>query len=288
MDTTHAVGGLCDPPTRRSDRGQEASHGRVRPEMAVASCDTRRDELGGAAAEKALANLARVAGPDAPDLVASLRLPEMDLVVRSGAGIALYTLRWGSEALSWEQRVLAFPAEAELQLVYDSADWARRARESCFSTGARACRVSAGVVAAEARILEQHGVLPAGEASVYALSLGAASTQIAHAGSRSKPGRKMIADVKAARCPSHVPLLPLQRALAEEMALGRSLQAICSRSEHFDPERYGSATNQFCRALGLLWTRDSTKRKRFARVAPSSLAEKLCEALDLCPQEVGL
>jgi hypothetical protein len=104
-----------------------------------------------------------------------------------------------------------------------------------------------------------------------------------------KSGRLMLADVERARYPSHVPLYRLQGALAEELAFGHSLPALCSRSERFTSSCSESkVTNLLCRRLGLLGTRDARKCLRFARVAPAEVAERLCEALDLAPEEFGL
>ncbi len=71
--------------------------------------------------------------------------------------------------------------------------------------------------------------------------------------------------------------------------MGRSFSVVCSRSEHFSSTAgNGSATSFLCRRLGLLPTRDPDGEPRYARVAPYELAEKLCEALDVPPQRLGL
>jgi hypothetical protein len=86
-----------------------------------------------------------------------------------------------------------------------------------------------------------------------------------------------------------VPLHRLRGALAEELALGHSVGAICSRSSGFsDSIDESKVTSLLSRRLGLLGTRDTHKRLRYARVASSETAVLLCEAFDLAPAQVGL
>ena len=234
--------------------------------------------------------LLRVAGPEAPLPVACLRLRDRDLVICDGAGIALYTLYLTARTAGWEQRTISYPSVAELRALREHPRGARRARRLCRNPAlARSCRVPVGVVAAEARAAEVLGDLYDVEAAIYQLSEAAAAILQASGKQAAKAGRILLADVERARRPSHVPLYPLQRALAEELALGRSVGAICSRSPRFsDSPEESTVTSLLCRRLGLLGTRDDRKRLRYARVASAETAELLCEALDLAPEQVGL
>lgn len=238
----------------------------------------------------ALEHLMRVGGPSAPLPMAELRVRERDLVICDGAGVALYSLRITPTALGWEQRTVSFPPEPELWALREHPQWAKRARRICAtSSEARSCRVGVGVVAAEARAAETLAELYDGEESIYRLSQAGAAVQMASDKVARKSGRLMLADIERARYPSHVPLYRLQGALAEELAFGHSVGALCSRSEGFSASTdESSVTNLLCRRLGLLGTRDMHKRVRFARVAPHEVAELLCEALDLAPEAVGL
>jgi hypothetical protein len=235
-------------------------------------------------------NLQRVGGPSAPPPVAVLRVREMDLVVCDGAGLALYSLRITSSTLSWEQRVISYPPAEELQVLREQPHWARRARRLCLTSAeARVCRVPVGVAAAEARAAEEHGELEDGEEAVYRLCEASAARHQTLGKVAARAGRHFLAEVEKARRPSHVPLYRLQGALAEELALGHSIGALCSRSESFsDSSDESQVTNLLCRRLGLLGHRDCNQQLRYARVAPDSSAVLLCEALDMAPEQVGL
>jgi hypothetical protein len=238
---------------------------------------------------EALANLQRVGGPAVPLLLASLRVREADLVLCDGAGLALYSLQITPSTLGWEQRVVSYPPRAELRSVREHSDWPRRAREICRSSAARVCRVGVGVVAAEARAAEQLGELHDGEEGVYRLCEAAAARHRALGKDAAKAGRALLADVERSRHPSHVPLHRLQGALAEELAFGHSVGALCSRSERFSESGdEAKLASLLCRRLGLLGHRDAKRRMRYARVASAATAELLCEALDVAPEEVGL
>ncbi len=236
------------------------------------------------------ANLQRVGGPSAPLPVACLRLREMDLVICDGAGLALYSLQITPSTLSWEQRVIFYPPAEELRALREHPHWARWARRLCLTSAeARACRVPVGVVAAEARASEELGELGDGEEAVYRLCEAAAARHQTLGKVAAKAGRHFLAEVEKARRPSHVPLYRLQGALAEELALGHSVGALCSRSEGFSDSRDESkVTNLLCRRLGLLGHRDCNRQLRYARVAPDTSAVLLCEALDVAPEQVGL
>jgi hypothetical protein len=159
-----------------------------------------------------------------------------------------------------------------------------------MASGARVCRVPVGVVAAEARAAQVYADLSDGEEAIYRISEAAAARHLATTGWRAKPAHQLQRDVERARYPSHVPLHPFQRALAEELAFGRTLGAICSRAERFSRNGGGSnTTNELCRALGLLSRASGNGRPpRYARVVKHTLAEALCEALDMAYEEVGL
>lgn len=238
---------------------------------------------------EALANLRRVGAPVAPPLLASLRIRETDLVLCDGAGLALYSLRITPSTLGWEQRVVSYPPQAELRAVREHPDWPRRARGICRSSAARVCRVAVGVVAAEARAAEELGDLRDGEEGIYRLCEAAAARHRTLGKDAAKAGRALLADVERSRRPSHVPLRRLQGALAEELAFGHSIRALCSRSERFSGcGDEGKVASLLCRRLGLLGHRDAKRRMRYARVASAATAELLCEALDTAPEEVGL
>jgi hypothetical protein len=146
-----------------------------------------------------------------------------------------------------------------------------------------------GVVVAEARAADAYAQFSDTEETIYRISEAAAARHLATVGWRAKPARKLQDEVTKARHPSHVPLYPFQRALAEEIALDRTFSAVCSRSERFTQGDEGKTTpNELCRALGLLGRDAGKGLKRFARVAPYPLAEALCEALDMAYEEVGL
>jgi len=235
-------------------------------------------------------NLLRVGGPEAPTPVASLRVPDRDLVICDGAGIAVYSLRVTATTAGWEQRTIAYPPMAELRAIRERPDWAWQARRLCLTSAqARACRVQVGVVAAEARAAEELGDLYDGEEAVYRLSEAAAAVLQSSDKDAAKAGRFFMADIERARRPSHVPLGRLQCALAEELALGRSVAAICSRSPGFSESmKESKVTALLCQRLGIQAGRDSHKRLRYARVAAADTAELLCEALDVAPEWVGL
>lgn len=235
-------------------------------------------------------HLLRVGGAEAPNPLAWLRVRDRDLVVCDGAGIVLYFLRVTSTTAGWEQRTISFPPVPVLRALCDHPNWARRARRLCLtSVQARVCRVQVGVVAAEARAAEDLGDLYDGEEAVYRLSEAAGALLQSSGKDAAKAGRIFMADVDRARRPSHVPLHDLQRAFAEELALGHSVAAICSRSPGFsDSTEESKVTGLLCRRLGLQGTRDCQKRLRYSRVATADTAELLCEALDIAPEQVGL
>ena len=239
---------------------------------------------------EALANLRRVGGPAALALGARLGLPTMELLVCDGAGLALYSLRLTPRTLGWEQRVLAYPPEPELRALREQPDWAARARALCLgSPEVRVSRVAVGVVAAEARAAEELDRLPDGEEAVYRLCEATAARYRALGKEAARAGRVFLADVERSRRPSHVPLYRLQGALAEELAFGHSVAALCSRSEGFSRcGEEGKLGGLLARRLGLQGHRDRTRRLRYTRVAPAGTAELLCEALDMAPEEVGL
>ena len=146
-----------------------------------------------------------------------------------------------------------------------------------------------GVVAAEARAAGEIGELEDGEEAVYRLSEAAAARHQTLGKVAARAGRRFLADVEKARRPSHVPLYRLQRALAEELALGHSIAALCSRSEGFsDSCDESKLANLLYRRLGLLGHRDCNRQLRYARVAPYVSAVLLCKALDVAPERVGL
>jgi hypothetical protein len=236
------------------------------------------------------AHLSRVGGPEAPPPVACLRVRGRDLVICDGGGVVLYALRMTASTAGWEQRTVSYPSAAELRALSEHPDWARRARRLCLTLAqARTCRVPVGVVAAEARAAQELGGLHGGEEAILWLSESAAALLQASGKQAAKAGRLLMADVERARRPSHVPLYRLQGALAEELALGRSVAAICSRSPGFsDSTDEGKVTSLLCRRLGLQGTRDAHKRLRYSRVASAETAVLLCEALDLAPEQVGL
>jgi hypothetical protein len=237
-----------------------------------------------------LEHLLRAAGPEAPLPLAWLRVRDRDLVICDGAGIALYTLRLTATKAAWEQRTISYPPAAELRALREHPNWARRARRLCLTSAhSRACRVPVGVVAAEARAAEELGDLYDGEEAVLRLSGAAAAILQSSGKEAAKAGRLLMADIERGRRPSHVPLYRLQGALAEELALGHSVGAICSRSPGFsDSPDESKVTSLLCRRLGLQGTRDARKRLRYARVACAETAVLLCEALDLAPEQVGL
>jgi hypothetical protein len=236
------------------------------------------------------ANLQRVVGASAPHPVACLRLREMDLVVCDGAGIALYSLRVTPSTLSWEQRVISYPPAEQLRALREDPHWARRARRLCLTSAeARHCRVPVGVVAAEARAVEEIGELEDGEEALYRLCEAVAAHHQALGKLGVRAGRHFLAEIEKARRPSHVPLSRFQEALAEELALGRSVGAVCSRSEGFsNAAEESKVVNLLGRRLGLLGHDDGKGHLRFARVALGTSAVLLCEALDIAPEQVGL
>lgn len=235
----------------------------------------------------AMEALSRVVGPNVPPPRACLRVRARDLLICSGSGVALYTLRIGPTALGWEQCVLAFPPVSDLQRIVECADWARSARASLEgSPVARYCRVPVGVVAAEARSVESQGGLPDGEEGVFRLSLAVAARHRTLGREPAKAGRLMAARVEEAQRPNFVPLLPFQCALAEDLALGRSLMGVCSRSSHFETSARVT-TDRLCRTLGLIGKRERGQM-RYARVASDVVATHLCDALDIAPEEVGI
>jgi len=235
-------------------------------------------------------HLLRVGRPDALPSSAWLRVRDRDLVICDCAGIALYALRMTATTAAWEQRTISYPPVAMLRALCEHPDWARRARRMCLTSAqARACRVPVGVVAAEARGAEACAELYDGEEVVLRLSEAAAALLQASGKQAAKAGRFFAAEVERARGPSHVPLRPLQRALAEELALGHSVAALCSRSPGFsDSIEASKVTSLLCRRLGLQGTKDCHRRLRYARVSSAPTAVLLCEALDLAPEQVGL
>jgi hypothetical protein len=238
----------------------------------------------------AFEHLLLVGGPEAPRPLCWLRIRDRDLVICDGAGIALYSLRITSTTAGWEQRTISYPPPPVLQALREHSDCPRRTRRLCLTSAqARACRVPVGVVAAEARAAEQLVDLYEGEEAVYRLSEAAAAVLQSSGKEAARAGRIFMADVERARRPSHVPLYRLQGALAEELALGHSVAAICSRSPGFtDSTEEGKVAGLLCRRLGLQGTRDCHKRLRYSRVVAADTAELLCEALDLAPEQVGL
>lgn len=235
-------------------------------------------------------HLLRVGGLAAPRPLGRLRVRERDLVICDGAGTVLYSLRITSTTARWEQRTISYPPAHVLRALREHPDWARRTRRLCLTSAqARACRVPVGVVAAEARAAEDLGDLYDGEEAVYRLSEAAAALLQSAGKDAARAGRIFMADVERARRPSHVPLYRLQGALAEELALGHSVVAICSRSPGFcDATEESKVKGLLCRRLGLQGTRDHQKQFRYSRVADVDTAELLCEALDLAPEQVGL
>jgi hypothetical protein len=238
----------------------------------------------------AFEHLLRVGGSDAPRPLAWLRVRDRDLVICDGAGIALYSLHITSTTAGWEQRTISYPPARVLQTLREHPNWAWRARRLCLTSAqARACRVPVGVVAAEARAAEDLGDFYDGEEAVYRLSEAAAAVLQSSGKQAAKAGRIFMADVERGRRPSHVPLYRLQGAFAEELALGHSVAAICSRAPGFsDSTEESKVTALLCRRLGLQGTRDCQKRLRYSRVAAAGTAELLCEAFEIAPEQVGL
>jgi hypothetical protein len=237
-----------------------------------------------------LINLQRVGGLSPSPLIARLRLRDMDLVICDAAGVALYSLRVTPSTLSWEQRVVSYPPLGDLQALQEDQRWAPRARRlCCTSSDARICRVPVGVVAAEARAAEEVGELDDGEEAVYRLCEAVAACHQTLGKVAAKAGRHLLGEIEKARHPSHVPLHRLRRALAEELALGHSSEALCSRSDGFsDSSDEGKIVELLFRRLGLLGKRDYRRQLRYARVASCASAVLLCEALDIAPEQVGL
>ncbi|MBS1895495.1 MAG: hypothetical protein JST59_29700 [Actinobacteria bacterium] len=257
-----------------------------------ASVMTQQSEIPGTVAVEGgpLEHLLAVGGPEAPLPLASMRIRERDLVICDGGGLAHYLLLLGDSTARWEQRTVSYPPVAGLRAIRSHPDWPRWARRLCLdSQGARACRVPVGVVAAEARAAEEAGELHDGEEAVLRLSEATAAILQSSGKEAAKAGRLLMADVDRARRPSHVPLSRLQAALAEELALGHSPAALCSRSPGFSEcADESKVVSLLCRRLGLEGTRDSHGRLRYARVAGAEVAALLCEALDLAPGQVGL
>lgn len=249
----------------------------------------------------ALARLDRAVGRPGSPVLAELRVRSMDLTLCSAAALAVYMLRITPTCLGWEQRLVAYPPEALVESIQHLRGWADCTRRVCglpdgrmavvgrssFDIDLRACRVPTGVVAAEARACEEFFDVYDAEEGVYRISLAAASIHLTKGKYAAKGGRQMLADVTKARHPSHVPLYPLQRALAEEVAMGRSLDALCSRSEAFSSNGKSPAHHLF-RKMGVAGTRDCKKSVRYARVAPYKVAADLCAVVDIAPEEVGL
>jgi hypothetical protein len=235
-------------------------------------------------------HLMRVGGTEAFAPLAELRIRDRDLVICDGAGLVLYSLRLTSTTVGWEQRAIAFPSLPVQWALREHTAWARRVRRLCrTSAQARTCRVPAGVVAAEARATEELCLLDDAEEAVLNLSEAAAAVVQSSGGDGAKAGRNFLAEVDRARRPSHVPLFRLQRILAEELALGRSVAAICSRAPAFsDSDDVSKVSNLLYRRLGLLGARDCHGRLRYPRVAAADTAELLCQALDIAPEQVGL
>lgn len=237
-----------------------------------------------------LERLMRVAGREGRVALAGLRVRDRDLVICDAAGVANYRLCLTPTTAAWEQRTVPYPPRAVLRALHEHPNWARRARRLCLTSAqARSCRVQVGVVAAEARGAEERGDLYDGEEAVLRLSESAAAILQTYGKEAAKAGRLLMADIERARGPSHVPLYRFQAALAEELALGHSLEAICSRSPGFsDSEQESRVTSLLCCRLGLQGTRDARRCLRYARVASSETAVLLCEALDFAPKQVGL
>jgi len=283
LAATPRTGGGAERPGRVQTVRQMAS--RCESTSAVAIGAKPLGDLEGMARE----HLVRVGRPGGPPLRAMVRVRERDLVICDGAGLALYTLRIAPRSAGWEQRTISYPPEAELRALCEHPDWARRVRRLCLTSAqARACRVPVGVVGAEARAAAERGELPEGEEAVYRLSAAAAAILQGSGKEAARAGRKLMAGVDRARHPSHVPLYRLQAALAEELALGHSLEAICSRSPGFSDSEQNKAASLLFRRLGLMGARDCHERLRYARVAAAATAELLCEVLDLAPEQVGL
>lgn len=239
---------------------------------------------------KAFENLLRVGGPGAQLPVACLRIADRDLVICDGAGVVLYTLQLTATTASWQQRAVSYPPEAELRQLREHPHWAERARDLALtSTDAHVSRVAVGVVAAEARGAQELGELFEGEESVYRLSEAASALLQSSGKQAAKSGRLLMADVERARYPSHVPLRRLQGALAEELAFGHSVAAICSRSPWFsESAEERKVRTLLCLRLGIQGTFSRHGLQRYSRVATTETAELLCEALDLAPERVGL
>lgn len=235
-------------------------------------------------------HLMRVGGPQTPTPLAELRVRDRDLVICDGAGIVHYSLRFTSTTVGWEQRAISFPPRPVQRALREHPTWARRARQLCrTSTQVRVCRVQVGVVAAEARAVEELSLLCDAEESILNLSEAAGAVVQSSGGDGAKAGRNFLAEVNRARRPSHVPLFRLQRLLAEELALDRSVAAICSRAPGFsDSDDVSKVSNLLYRRLGLLGARDCHGRLRYPRVAAADTAELLCQALDIAPEQVGL
>jgi hypothetical protein len=236
------------------------------------------------------ANLRRVGGSSAPLPLACLRLREMDLVICDGAGIALYSLQVTSSTLRWVQRVVSYPPIEDLRVLQEDPRWAWRARILCMTAAdAHTCRAPLGIVAAEARAAEELGELDDGEEAVYRLCEAMAARHQASGKVAAKAGRHLLGEIEKARYPSHVPLYRLRRALAEELALGHTIEALCSRSEGFSESNDERKVGELLfRRLGLLGQLDHHRRPRYARVASCASAVLLCEALDISPEQVGL
>ncbi|HEU5105225.1 MAG TPA: hypothetical protein VFU11_05245 [Solirubrobacterales bacterium] len=235
-------------------------------------------------------HLMRVGGPEAAAPLAELRIRDRDLVICDGAGMVHYALRFTSATVGWEQRAISFPPLPVQRAMLEHPTWARRARRLCrTSPHARACRVQVGVVAAEARAADELSVLTDAEEAVLNMSEAAGAVVRSAGGDGAKAGRNFLAEVDRARRPSHVPLFRLQRILAEELALGRSVAAICSRAPGFsDSNDVSKVSNLLYRRAGLLGARDCHGRLRYPRVATADTAELLCQALDIAPEQVGL
>jgi len=255
-------------------------------------CESTMSVVGGAGdlEGEGFDNLQRVAGPSAPAPRACLRQRDLDLVICDGAGLALYQLQMTPSTLSWEQRVISYPPAEVLQGLREHPGWSRRARHLCLASAeVRSCRVPVGVVAAEARAAEARDELEDGEEAIYRLCEAASAGHQTLGKVAARAGRHLRAEVDKARRPSHVPLHRLQKALAEELALGHSVAALCSRAEGFsDSEDESKIANLLCRRLGVLGHRDCFRQLRYGRVVTSATAELLCEALDMAPEQVGL
>lgn len=273
--------------------------GETMPELRFRTAPAPPDRalLGAEAHEK----LERAAGAQSRGLRAELRVRAMDLTICSAAALVAYRLVVTPTRMYWQQRAVPFPGDDLLGALQSIRSWADATRRVCesagggtlavgrrrFSVNGRACRVPVGVVAAEARGCERFFDLFDGEEGVYRISLAAAAIQLASGKFAAKAGRAMIADVERSRRPSHVPLFPLQRAFAKEVASGRSIDALCSRSAGiFD--RAKSPRTELLRKLGVAATVDGGKSRRFARVVPSQLGAALCAVVDIAPEEVGL